>query len=152
MKQWLLMVACGVALSAHADIYKYVSASGDVIYTDHPVHGGKRLALGGHGSKTESVYHPARSKAETTVSIPHVDASTQDKRDHLRRNVLESELKTEQQALADALAAKKLAASAPAGAQQSSPAYQQRVGRLDEAVSLHQENVAALNRELARIR
>ncbi len=151
MKRLILLIGCCVAINAQAEIYKHVDASGNITYTDYPVAGAKRLHIGASGAEWSNVHKLSRSRPMATsasVSIPRIDSGVQNKRDDLRRSVLENELKTEQQALTEARQAQQKAESTPSG---GSGANAARAGKLDEAVKLHQDNVDALGRELSRI-
>ncbi len=151
MKRWLLFASCCVALQAQAEIYKSVDASGNVMYTNYPGKGAKPLHIKDAATTETAPHKPTHSASGEHLNIPHIDATTQEKRDNLRRTVIESELKTEQQALNDALVAQKQE-SPHAGEQINNPSYLQRVSRLNEAVKLHLDNVTALNKELAHLK
>ncbi len=148
----MVWLCCVVAWDAHAEIYKHVDASGVVVYTDYPVKGAKRLGIMDYSGHQDTGTHKSVSGITgKAINIPHIDAATQGKRDNLRHDVLEGELQTEMQSLADATQARKQAAP-HAGEQINSPAYLQRLSKLDEAVKLHQDNITALDKELARIK
>ncbi|MDA8329123.1 MAG: DUF4124 domain-containing protein [Betaproteobacteria bacterium] len=151
MKRWLLLASCCVALHAQAEIYKSVDASGNVMYTNYPGKGAKPLHIREATTAETAPHKSTHSASVEHLNIPHIDATTQEKRDSLRRTVIESELKTEQQALNDALLAQKQEAP-HAGEQLNNPNYLQRVSKLDEAVKLHLDNVTALNKELAHLK
>ena len=151
MKRWLLLASCCVALHAQAEIYKSVDASGNVMYTNYPSKGAKPLHIRDAVTAETPPHKSTHSASIEHLNIPHIDATTQKKRDSLRRTVIESELKTEQQALNDALLAQKQEAP-HAGEQINNPNYLQRVSKLDEAVKLHLDNVTALNKELAHLK
>jgi hypothetical protein len=151
MKRWFLLASCCVTLQAQAEIYKSVDASGNVMYTNYPSKGAKPLHIQ-DGTPTQMPSHTSTHSTSTEhQNIPHIDTTTQEKRDSLRRTVIEAELKTEQQALDDALSARKQA-SPHAGEQTNNPGYLQRISKLDEVVKLHLDNVTALNKELAHLK
>ncbi len=153
MRLFVLVLVCCAVLTARADIYKSVDASGQVTYTDRPIKGARRLNLGPLPAAARAA-HSAQKNAATREPIvfPRVDASTQNRRDDLRRSILQSELHTEEQALADAVAAKKAGVSPHAGELTSSPAYVSRTDKLEGAVKLHRDNIRALGKELGSIR
>ena len=101
------------------------------------------------GGAVESGGGSTRSAA-TPSGFPKVDAATQKGRDDIRRKVLSEELATEQKLLDDARAA--YANGAPAGLpeeQHMPQIYAARVAKLKQAVSLHEKNIEALQKELA---
>lgn len=160
MRLLILLLGCCAAFAAHADIYKSVDASGQVTYTDHPVKGARRLNLGplpatvsraitlsaAHTVSTKKTNHPDPG------GFPRVDAPTQNKRDVLRRNILQGELRTEEQSLTDAEAAKTAGEKLSFGELASSPSYLSRLAKLDDAIKLHRDNIKALGKELGSLK
>lgn len=89
----------------------------------------------------------------TPAGFPKVDAETQRGRDDMRRKVLSDELAAEEKLLADAKAGYANGAPVPLPEEQSNAAkYQERIGRLRQAVQLHERNVEALRKELGTTR
>jgi len=140
------------AAQASADICKYVDHDGNLHYTNVPPEKGwKKLScgVGGTGSAAESEPKSAASPA----GFPKVDAGTQKGRDDLRRKVLTEELATEEKLLGEARTAYNNGAPAATPEEQGLPQkYAERVARLRQAVSLHEKNIEALNKELAATR
>ena len=88
--------------------------------------------------------------ASQPAGFPKVDAATQKGRDDVRRKVLTDELATEQKLLDEARAAYANGAPPPTPEERSMPQkYAERVVRLRQAVSLHEKNIEALQKELA---
>ena len=82
--------------------------------------------------------------------FPKVDAATQRSRDTVRRKVLIDELAAEQKLLAEARAAYGNGAPPLLQDEKDVPQkYADRVARLRQAVTLHEKNVDALEKELA---
>jgi len=132
---------------AHAEIYKFVDDNGHVTYTNMPRPGAKKLQLELPTGKAATLdgkaekKRPASSNA-TPGYFPRVDAGTQRKRDDMRRQLLIEELNSEQTNLGAARSAYNGSRNQP-GAE---------VGRLLEAVRLHEKNIEMLNKELGHIR
>jgi hypothetical protein len=85
--------------------------------------------------------------------FPKVDSATQKSRDSVRRKVLVDEMSAEQKLLAEAKAA--YANGNPPATQDEKEVpqrYAERVARLRQAVTLHEKNIAALEKELASTR
>jgi hypothetical protein len=86
----------------------------------------------------------------TPSNFPKVDAATQKGRDDVRRKVLTEELATEQRLLDEARTAYANGAPPPTAEERNMPQrYAERVVRLKQAVSLHEKNIEALQKELA---
>jgi len=98
-----------------------------------------------------SAVQPAPSGATVTApGLPRVDAATQKGRDELRRKVLQDELAAEEKLLADSRVQYANGAPPALPEEKSQPQrYAERIGRLREAVQLHERNIEALRRELA---
>lgn len=86
-------------------------------------------------------------------SVPRVDAATQRGREDMRRKVLSDELAAEEKLLGDARTAYGNGAPAPLPEEKAdADKYRQRIGRLRQAVELHERNIEALRRELGATR
>ena len=148
---WLVLLLCVWTAQARADIYKYVSASGEVIYTDHPIRGAKRMNILVRDTQA-TVHHSRSGKSVVEPQGLRVDAVTQGKRDGLRRSVLHDERAHELQLLQEAQAARAADTMPHAGERADSPAFLQRQQKLANAVKLHTANLAALDKELSRLK
>ncbi|SMC17917.1 protein of unknown function [Andreprevotia lacus DSM 23236] len=153
-----LLLAAPLAL---ADIYKYVDEEGRVTFSNIPIKGAQRIYVDpapavpaprartttGKAANSERVYAPSPG------NFPKVDAATQKSRDTNRKLILQEELNAEQQALTDARRSLNDADANRTPEERTNVAkYTERLGRLREAVVLHEKNVAALTNELARAR
>ena len=84
---------------------------------------------------------------------PKVDPATQKGRDDVRRKVLGDELATEEKLLAEARVAYADGAPPPLPEERANvDKYRDRIGRLRQAVGVHEKNVEALKKELASTR
>jgi hypothetical protein len=145
-----LLLTCGLA---HAEVYKYIDANGNVTFTNVPIKGAKPMHLaplstyGGNKPSTPGSGKPA----STPDGYPSVDNGTQTKRDEGRRKILENELANEQKALADAQKAYTDGAATRNGDEtRNYQKYLDRVQKLKDAVTERQKNVDALRRELGQ--
>jgi len=131
---------------AHADIYKYVDAHGNVTFTDKPRPGAVRIVVDPTPERPAAspgeAAAPRRSSARqpSPAGFPRVDPATQGKRDSVRQQLLEEELSSEQALLSGARAAMAKATQAD----------ERR--RLDESIRRHEKNIELIHKELARIR
>ena len=162
----LVVMGCLICISAHAEIYKYVDEDGRITYSNVPRKGAKKLDLDPLPASVKS-----KTATPTPSSFPKVDNSTQKKRDESRRKVLEAELEAEEKNLADAKTALKEGEATPevfkvtrtiigkdgkpqtiTETRRNVPKYEEKIKILQEAVSLHENNVEALKKELAGIK
>lgn len=124
---------------AQAEIYKYVDAEGHVTYSSTPAKGAKKIDLG----SLKPAPPPERTRNYVSPSdFPKVDNATQKSRDNTRRKILEDELATEENLLADARQKLKDAEGNP-----ETPG--KKVKTLQEQVLFHEKNVDALKSEIA---
>jgi hypothetical protein len=122
-------------------LYKCKTQSGAEAYFNVP---------DGRGSAPSE---PARTGSSGTVppNFPRVDAGTQKARDDMRKKVLTDELATEEKQLADARAEFSNGSPAPLPEEKAdAEKYRQRIERLRQTVQLHERNVDALKKEMAR--
>jgi len=158
MKLSVLMLGLCVAAPAHADMYKYIDASGRVTYTNQPIRGAQlmyREPAATPAVRPENGGNTARKKASANpapIDFPRVNTDVQRKRDNVRRNVLEDELHAEELSLADAVAAKREGEVMRPGEKASSPGYITRTYKLDSDIKLHRDNINALRRELSSVK
>ena len=150
MKRTLPLFLLLCTTTVQADIYKYVDEHGHVTLSDKPRPGAQKLT--GSGPAPEKNAPRATTRTPTPAHFPRVDTATQRNRDDMRRQLLNQEMDAERQGLARALAARSNGSRPQPGEMASSPAYLDRLKRLDETVRLHEKNIEMLNKELARVR
>lgn len=158
-----LLGLLGVAPSAHAEIYECVDSNGAKRFTNIAAEakGCKVLNVGPINtapatpaqSANAGKASPARPSATPTpASFPRVDRDTQHSRDNDRRRILENELASEQKALDDAKRELAVQESQRLGDERN---YQRVLDRLEpykKKVKQHEDNVAAIRREIGSIR
>lgn len=153
----VLFVALLFGALAHADIYKHVDKDGHVTYSSEPSRGAEKLRLGplNTAPPTQKNVRPR----ETFEGFPRVDEATQKRRDDQRRRILEDELASEQSALEAAREKLKLAQDTPMvyrtpGGQtlRNVAQYEENVRLAREAVKTHEDNIKALQAELANLK
>lgn len=142
------------ALPAAADtLYKCKDNAGNVLYTNQKG-GARNCIVLSHASPITTVPTPRRTTTAarnaparaTPASFPRVDSHTQRSRDDERRQILEEELAREQRSLGHArqnLLTRQGADSAPDTAE---------ARQLRNGVTLHERNIAALQKEIANLR
>lgn len=143
-----------LAAPAQADIYKYVDESGRVTFTDVYKKGAKRIDLPGAPTPL-----PARDKAPRRASsnpspanFPRIDASTQKRRDDIRYQVLTDEIAGERRSAEEARRQLALGERLQPGERATDETYLSRIKKLKTALRQHEENVIAIQRELANLK
>ncbi|HEY9101479.1 DUF4124 domain-containing protein [Chitinimonas sp.] len=138
MKPYLLLAL--LAVPALADIYKQVDAEGRVTFSNIPMKGAQKLDLGpipltvpGPRAKAGG---PRASANPSPVDFPKVDSATQKSRDQTKLQILQDELGNEQKLLDTA---RQRYAASPADARQR------------DNVTMHEKNIEALRKEIARV-
>lgn len=146
------------AAPAQAEIYKYVDENGQVTFTDVYRKGSKRIELPGAPAPLPA---PSKSptKAPTKASykpspadFPRIDAGTQKRRDDIRRQVLQDEIDTERRNVEEARRQLELGQRLQPGERASDATYRNRVNKLRATVRQHEQNVDAIQRELANLK
>lgn len=150
-----LLIALGFVLvsgSAQAEIYKYVDENGHVTFSDVYRKGAKRVDVPGAPARAQSGATRASVRVPTPGDFPRIDPATQKRRDDIRRQVLEDEIAAERRNVEEARRQLALGEKLLPGERTSDTGYQARVQRLREVVAQHEQNIAAIQRELARVR
>jgi uncharacterized protein DUF4124 len=149
-------LALSFAVDAHATICKYIDADGAIHYTNvSPDRGWRKLSceIADDTPRPKAQGVNGGTKASTPAGFPRVEPEAQRSRDELRRKLLADELATEEKLLGEARNAYGNGAPPPLAEEQSdAEKYRQRIGRLRQAVQLHERNIEALRKELAAVR
>ena len=160
MRKVILTLLFLLPVTAGAEIFECMEPSGNKLFTSDPkearAKGCKAMNLGPPNtiSSTKPQPKPASSSASipTPKDFPRVDKDTQKARDNDRRRLLEQELANEEKLLAQAKKELGEQESVRLGSESN---YQRVLNRLEpykKKVSLHENNVANLKRELAGTR
>lgn len=149
---------------AQAEIYKSIDAEGHVTYSSSPTKGAKKLGLepppqpASRTSPETSAPPPRPRSASTPSDFPRVDSTTQKSRDNTRHKILAEELDTEEKLLTEARQNLKAGEDAPDyerdkyGRPIFTTRYKEKMAVLQDAVTLHEKNIAALKSELANLK
>jgi len=140
---------------AQADIYKRVDAQGHVTYSSEPLKGGKKLEL-----KPLPTMSGGRSaRRATPEDFPKIDNQTQKRRDETRRIILEDELASEERLLATARENLKSLENNPAPLVgpdgvpfRNTAQYAEKLKSAQDLVSLHEQNIRALQTEISNLK
>jgi Domain of unknown function (DUF4124) len=147
----LLLLLMGHIGWARAEIYKYVSPDGHVTYSSTPIKGAKKLNLG-----PLPTMKPFQATGAEELQVKQDE---QKRRDEERRKILEDELATEEQQLADARQKLQNAEDTPMVYHDASghtfrnvAGYDASIKAAQDEVDLHEKNVEALKTELSNIK
>lgn len=143
-----------LAAPAQAEIYKYVDENGQVTFTDVYKKGARRVDLPGAPTSL-----PARAKAPRRASytpspadFPRIDPGTQKRRDDIRRQVLQDELSSERRNAEEARRQMTLGERLQPGERATDGTYIERASKLRTTVQQHEQNITAIQRELANLK
>ncbi len=144
----LIITGMIVAATASAEIYKHVDKEGRITYSSTPMKGAKKLYLDPPAAQS-------RPKAATPDSFPKVAHKVQQQRDLKRREILAEELAAEEKFLSDARQALKQGEENPevlrishTQSRHNVVSPEEQMKKFREQVLLHENNIAALKREL----
>ncbi|MEM8517625.1 DUF4124 domain-containing protein [Janthinobacterium sp. CAN_S7] len=155
----------GAAAQAHGQLYVCADAQGHKTYTDKRA-GAHCQLLDLPGAMTEPPRKtaplagaPARPATQAAVTaapaagaFPKVDGAEQRARDLDRRQILQDELRSEEQKLAAQRLEFNEGQPERQGNERNYAKYQERAAQLKENINRTQQNVEALKREIANIR
>ena len=154
-----LFVATVVMLAApavRAEICKYADPDGNIPYsTVAPEKSWKKLSctIGDDATQRRAGANGSAARTPTPAGFPRVDAGTQKGRDDVRRTVLTEELAAEEKLLAETRAAYADGAPVPLAEERAdAEKYRVRIGKLRQAVAVHEKNVEALKKELGSVK
>ena len=149
----------GAAAQAHGQLYVCADAQGHKTYTDRRA-GAHCQLLDLPGALTEpprkTAPRPATQAVATAApaagAFPKVDGAEQRARDLDRRQILQDELRSEEQKLAAQRQEFNEGQPERQGNERNYAKYQERAAQLKENINRTQQNVEALKREIANIR
>ena len=161
----LMAALLGAAAQAHGQLYVCADAQGHKTYTDRRA-GAHCQLLDLPGALTEPPRKtaplagaPARPATQAAVTaapaagaFPKVDGAEQRARDLDRRQILQDELRSEEQKLAAQRLEFNEGQPERQGNERNYAKYQERAAQLKENINRTQQNVEALKREIANIR
>jgi len=164
----LLLVSLLATAGAQAQIYRCTDAEGRKEYTDRQIRGKQCVLLDLPGAAIPAPpRESARPRAPATSpnagatapraaaspsAFPRVDTAEQRARDADRRQILTDELNAEMQKLGELRREFNNGEPERRGDERNYAKYQERVASLRGAIARSEQNVAALQREIANIR
>jgi hypothetical protein len=154
MRLLSILIASLFTASAFAETCKYIDSEGRTIYSNVPVKNARKVTCFQPPQPAAAAPAPAPRSNPESAAPPRtrVDSDTQRQRDDQRRSILESELASEEERLAQA---KRELAEQEAVRHGDERNYQRVLERLkpyQEAVAQHEKNIASIKQELGNLR
>jgi septal ring factor EnvC (AmiA/AmiB activator) len=154
--RFLPLVLSLAAAPGLAETCKYVDKDGRTIYSNVPVKNARKVACfqppPAPSPEPSTAPANARSPAPADTSRARVEPNTQRQRDSDRRQILESELAREQDALNEAKKALAEQESVREGSERNYARVQERLKPYQDSVALHEKNIASLKQEIANLK
>jgi hypothetical protein len=133
-------------------VYKYKDDEGNIVLSTVPLPGKTPVAVI-PAEPSQPLSSPGRTTNPDAGPSFKVSSDTQHGRDDLRRTILQDELTVEQRLLSTAAASYNDGQPVRLAEESANPTlYGDRVKRLSEEIRIHTSNIAALQRELSRIK
>jgi len=154
--RFLPLVLSLAAAPALAETCKYVDKDGRTIYSNVTVKNARKVACfqppPTPSPEPSTAPANARPPAPADTSRARVEPNTQRQRDSDRRQILESELAREQDALNEAKKALAEQESVREGDERNYARVQERLKPYQDSVALHEKNIASLRQEIANLK
>ena len=142
-----------LATPVQAEIYKYVDENGQVTFTDVYRKGARRIDLPGAPAQLPGGKTSRRASYEPSpADFPRIDAGTQKRRDDIRRQVLQDEIAGERRDADEARRQLALGERLQPGERTTDASYLNRTSKLRATVQQHEQNIGAIQRELANLK
>lgn len=155
----MLFVAAIGHVHAQSEVYLCIDENGKKEYKNTgTTKGCKKIDLPGITTfaappvKAPAAGSSGKSTASTPSDFPRVDGNTQKERDNDRKQILQKELKTEQQKLDSLKKEYNNGQPERLGSERNYAKYQERVKNMEEDIHRSERNVEALNREIGNIK
>jgi hypothetical protein len=154
----IILLASVAVGHAHAEstVYLCVDAKGNKEYTNTPSKGCKKMSLPGlttvSAPKRTSASAANGAKSASANGFPKVNEQTQKTRDSDRKQILQDELRMEEEKLAKLKAEYKGGEPERNGDEKNYAKYQERTAKMKEEVERAEKNVEALKREIGNLK
>lgn len=144
------------AVHAESDVYLCIDANGNKEYKNNGVvKGCKKVDLPGITVVPAPVLPPSAKKGKSASSpsdFPKIDEGAQKARDADRKQILQDELKSEQQKLADLKKEYNNGEPERLGSEKNYAKYQERTTMMKDNISRTEKNIEALQREINNLK
>lgn len=154
----LLFVATAGVVHAQSDVYLCIGENGNKEYKNTgTVKGCKKVDLPGLTTvpapvARKPIQTAAAKPSSAPADYPKVDSDTQKARDTDRKKILQDEMKSEEQKLANLKKDFNNGEPERQGDERNYAKYQERVASMKEDVSRTEKNIEALKREIGNLK
>ncbi|PXW85497.1 hypothetical protein C8R34_11949 [Nitrosomonas sp. Nm84] len=122
---------------AGTSIYKHVDKDGNITFTNRRISNAQKISIASFSRNTEQSGSHSKFRVKNT---------TQKERDTMRRQILEKELASEEKLFSETQSS-----LLQINSNMESSNYQEKSVQLKNKLFLHQRNIAALKKELAKL-
>ena len=137
----MLLISIPQAM-AETNIYKHVDKDGNITFTNRRIPNAEKVSFASYSRNAES----GPVKLQSNGNAPRVKDTTQKERDSLRRQILQKELSVEEKNFNDTQTHLDQFSNTPEAGNS-----QDKVVQLRNKLFMHQRNITALKKELARL-
>lgn len=154
---FVLAAVCSAGAYAQSEVYLCVDEHGNREYKNTGLTKGcKRVELPGittiEGTRPRAAAQTSTARTAASEGFPKVDSSTQKARDNDRRQILQDELKIEEEKRAALQKEFNNGEPERQGGERNYAKYQARVTAMKEELERHDKNIDALKREIGNLK
>ena len=126
---------------AQANIYKHVDKDGNITFTNRRIPNAEKISIASYSRNSES----NSIRLQSNGNAPRVKDKMQKERDTVRRQILQKELMSEEKHFTETQTYLEQSSNTEANNSQ------EKIVQLKNKLFLHQRNITALKKELARL-
>lgn len=127
---------------AQTNIYKHVDKDGNITFTNRRIPNAEKISIASYSRNSGS----SPTRLQSNGNAPRVKDTTQKERDTTRRQILQKELITEEKHFTETRTHLDQFSNNP-----DAGSFQEKIVQLKNKLFLHQRNITALKKELARL-
>ncbi|MBS0423645.1 MAG: DUF4124 domain-containing protein [Proteobacteria bacterium] len=127
---------------AQTNIYKHVDKDGNITFTNRRIPNSEKISLASYSRNSNS----SSIRLQSNGNAPRVKDTTQKERDTTRRQILQKELVTEEKHFTETRTHLDQFNNDP-----EAGSFQEKIVQLKNKLFLHQRNITALKKELAKL-
>ena len=127
---------------AQANIYKHVDKDGNITFTNRRIPNAEKVSIVSYSRDSGS----NSIRLQSSGNAPRVKDTTQKERDTVRRQILQKELVTEEKHFSETRTHLDQFSNDP-----EASSFQEKIVQLKNKMFLHQRNITALKKELAKL-
>ncbi len=137
----LVLLALIPQTIAQTNIYKHVDKDGNITFTNRRIPNAEKISIASYSRNSGS----SPTRLQSNGNAPRVKDTTQKERDTVRRQILQKELVSEEKHFTETQTHLEQFSNTEAGNSQ------EKIVQLKNKLFLHQRNITALKKELAKL-